>query len=170
MALDIVDIHEASALVRPESFWDGDQHTYIPSREVQYPASLRLHTQAVTDIDPITFEVIRYGLWNANAEHVRVIENLAVSPIAVEIRDFQPCILTETAELLYFGPCLQYMSGSLDVMVRYVMENRGERVADGDMWLCNDPIIGTAHQPDVGLMCPVFIDDELFCWVSNIVH
>ena len=38
------------------------------------------------------------------------------------------------------------------------------------MWLCNDPIIGTAHQPDVGLMCPVFIDGEVFCWVANICH
>jgi N-methylhydantoinase B len=173
MAIDIVEVPEVpdvADLKRPESFWDGDQHSYIPSREVKYPASLRLHTEAATDIDPITYEVVRYGLWNANAEHVRVIENLAVSPIAVEIRDFQPCILTETAELLYFGPCLQYMSGSLDTMTRYVMENRGERVADGDMWLCNDPIVGTAHQPDVGLMCPVFIDDELFCWVSNMLH
>jgi N-methylhydantoinase B len=170
MALDIAEEPPITALVRPESFWDGDQHAYIPSREVKYSPMLRLHTEAATDIDPITYEVVRYGLWNANAEHVRVIENLAVSPIAVEIRDFQPCILTETAELLYFGPCLQYMSGSLDTMVRYVMENRSERIADGDMWLCNDPIVGTAHQPDVGLMCPVFIDDELFCWVTNIVH
>ena len=38
------------------------------------------------------------------------------------------------------------------------------------MWLCNDPIIGTAHQPDVGLMCPVFVDGEVFCWVANISH
>jgi N-methylhydantoinase B len=170
MALDIVEVPPVTPLTRPEGFWDGDQHAYIPSREVKYSPKLRLHTAAATDIDPITYEVVRYGLWNANAEHVRVIENLAVSPIAVEIRDFQPCILTETAELLYFGPCLQYMSGSLDTMVRYVMETRSERIADGDMWLCNDPIVGTAHQPDVGLMCPVFIDDELFCWVTNIVH
>ena len=55
-------------------------------------------------------------------------------------------------------------------MTRYVLEHRGERVRDGDMWLCNDPIIGTAHQPDVGLMCPVFIDGEVFCWVANISH
>ena len=134
------------------------------------PEGLHLHREAAEDIDPITYEVIRHGLWNANAEHVRVIENLAVSPIAVEIRDFQPCILTEDAELLYFGPCLQYMAGMLDVQTRYVLEHRGERVRDGDMWLCNDPIIGTAHQPDVGLMCPVFIDGEVFCWVANICH
>ena len=38
-------------------------------------AALALWPEAraiATDIDPITYEVIRYGLWNANAEHVRV--------------------------------------------------------------------------------------------------
>jgi N-methylhydantoinase B len=155
---------------RPEDFWDGVTHAYIPPAEPRIPPSLRLHREAAEEVDPITYEVVRHGLWNANAEHVRVIENLAVSPIAVEIRDFQPCILTEDAELLYFGPCLQYMSGMLDIQTRFVLERRGERVRDGDMWLCNDPIVGTAHQPDVGLMCPVFVDDELFCWVANICH
>jgi N-methylhydantoinase B len=155
---------------RPSGFWDGTTHAFIPGSEVKVPDGLRLHREAAEDIDPITYEVIRHGLWNANAEHVRVIENLAVSPIAVEIRDFQPCILTEDAELLYFGPCLQYMAGMLDVQTRYVIEHRGQRVRDGDMWLLNDPIIGTAHQPDVGLMCPVFIDGEVFCWVANICH
>ena len=110
---------------RPEGFWDGVTHAYIPTTELKIPESLKLHSAAADDIDPITYEVVRYGLWNANAEHVRVIENLAVSPIAVEIRDFQPCIMSEKAELLYFGPCLQYMSGMLDVMTRYVMEHRG---------------------------------------------
>jgi N-methylhydantoinase B len=155
---------------RPPEFWDGVEHAFIPTGDVRVPDGLRLHRAFVRDIDPITYEVVRHGLWNANAEHVRVIENLAVSPITVEIRDFQPCILSEDAELLYFGPCLQYMSGMLDVMTRYVLEKRGQRIKDGDMWLCNDPIVGTAHQPDVGLMCPVFVDGELFCWVANIAH
>lgn len=155
---------------RPPEFWDGVDHAYNPTGPVTVPTGLALSREAATEIDPITYEVVRHGLWNANAEHVRVIENLAVSQITVEIRDFQPCILTEDAELLYFGPCLQYMSGMLDMMTRYILENRGERVRDGDMWLCNDPIIGTAHQPDVGLICPVFVGEELFCWVANIAH
>ena len=156
--------------VRPPEFWDGVDHAFNPTGPVKVPPNLKLSTEAETEIDPITYEVVRHGLWNANAEHVREIENLAVSQITVEIRDFQPCILTEDAELLYFGPCLQYMSGMLDMMTRYILEHRGERVRDGDMWLCNDPIIGTAHQPDVGLMCPVFVGEELFCWVANISH
>lgn len=172
MATDIARNQQAdiTETARPPGFWNGVEHAFIPGPQVHVPEPLRLHREAAEDIDPITYEVIRHGLWNANAEHVRVIENLAVSPIAVEIRDFQPCILTEDAELLYFGPCLQYMSGMLDLQTRFVLEHRGERVRDGDMWLCNDPIIGTAHQPDVGLMCPVFIDGEVFCWVANICH
>jgi N-methylhydantoinase B len=170
MAIDTRADETAAAGAHPPGFWDGVQHAYNPSGPARVPEGLRLHTGAADDIDPITYEVVRHGLWNANAEHVRVIENLAVSPIAVEIRDFQPCILTEDAELLYFGPCLQYMSGMLDLQTRFVLEHRGQRVRDGDMWLCNDPIVGTAHQPDVGLMCPVFIDGELFCWVANICH
>lgn len=167
---DIAPPAESGASLRPEGFWDGTTHAYIPGAELRVPDELRLHRDAAEEIDPITYEVVRHALWNANAEHVRVIENLAVSPIAVEIRDFQPCILTEDAELLYFGPCLQYMAGMLDMQTRYVIEHRGTRVRDGDMWLCNDPIIGTAHQPDVGLMCPVFVDGAVFCWVANICH
>jgi N-methylhydantoinase B len=154
----------------PAEFWDGVTHAYLPQRELVVPDGLVLSSEFVEEIDPITYEVVRHALWNTNGEHGRVIQNLAVSPIAVEIRDFQTCILTEDAELLYFGPYLQYMAGQLDMMVKFLIERRGHKVRDGDMWLCNDPIIGTAHQPDVCVMCPVFVDGELFCWVANVVH
>jgi N-methylhydantoinase B len=152
------------------SFWDGSTHAYLPGERLRVPEGLSLDDQATDDIDPVTYEVVRHALWNANGEHGRVIENLAVSPIAVEIRDFQTCILTHDGEILYFGPYLQYMSGQLDLMVKYLIEHRGARVTDGDMWLCNDPIVGTAHQPDVCLMQPVFVDGAVFCWVANVVH
>ncbi|GAC1392865.1 MAG: hypothetical protein NVSMB38_18020 [Ktedonobacteraceae bacterium] len=99
-----------------------------------------------------------------------IIENLAVSPITLETRDFQTAILAEDGEILFFGPYLQYMSGMLDVMARYILEHKGALVRDGDMWLQNDPWVGTAHQPDVGLLCPVFYEGQLFCWVTNCAH
>jgi N-methylhydantoinase B len=166
----VTAIDSAPPEVRDAAFWDGKTHAYLPGAELRIPAGLALNTARTDEIDPITYEVVRHGLWNANGEHAKVIENLAVSPIAVEIRDFQSCILTEDAQLLYFGPYLQYMAGQLDLMVKYVLEQRGDEVREGDMWLCNDPIIGTAHQPDVCLMCPVFHEGELFCWVANVCH
>ncbi len=73
---------------------------------------------------------------------------------------------------MFFGPHLQYMSGMMDLMVKWTLENRSDDpgIFDGDMFLQNDPWVGTAHQPDVGLLCPVFVDNQLFCWVANAMH
>ena len=38
------------------------------------------------------------------------------------------------------------------------------------MFLANDPWVGAAHQQDVMLICPVFWEGELFCWVTNCLH
>ena len=152
------------------AFWDGTAHAFIPGSELRVPEGLKLHTAADEDVDPITFEVVRHSLWNTNQEHGSVLANLAVSPIILETRDFQTAILAENGELLFFGPYLQYLGGFMDMVVHYIIEHHGERIAPGDMWLVNDPWIGTAHQPDVNVMCPVFVDDELFCWVANNAH
>ncbi len=152
------------------AFWDGIAHAFIPGSELRVPEGLKLHSAADDDVDPITFEVVRHSLWNTNQEHGTVLSNLAVSPILLETRDFQTAILSERGELLFFGPYLQYLGGFMDMVVHYIIEHHGDRVRPGDMWLVNDPWIGTAHQPDVNVMCPVFVDDELFCWVANNAH
>ena len=38
------------------------------------------------------------------------------------------------------------------------------------MFLANDPWVGAAHQMDVMLICPVFHEGELFCWITNCLH
>jgi N-methylhydantoinase B len=152
------------------AFWDGVNRAYIPAPTLRVPESLKLHTEGATDIDPITFEVIRHSLWNANEEHGSIIANLSVSPISLETRDFQTAIISESGEILFFGPYLQYLAGFMDMVVKFIIERRGEDIRPGDMWLVNDPWVGTAHQPDVNLMCPVFHGDQLFCWVANNVH
>ncbi|WP_141334702.1 hydantoinase B/oxoprolinase family protein [Paenibacillus sp. tmac-D7] len=153
-------------------FWDGVQRAYIPIDPLQVPPSVSLHSEYEEEIDPITYEVVRHNLWNVNLEQGKIVENLAVSPITLETRDFQTAIFTEDAEILFFGPYLQYFGGMLDVMIKYVIEKRGEEpgIHDGDVFLQNDPWVGTAHQPDVGIFAPVFWEGQIFCWVANCLH
>ncbi len=165
-----IDAPVAPSAVRPEGFWDGLEHAYIPPAERKIPPGLKLHTDAEVVTDPITFEVIRHNLWNLNQEHFKTIENLSVSTIMLECRDYQTAICTEDGELLFFGLGVQYFAGWMDYVIAYVMEKHGEDIAEGDMWMCNDPWIGTAHQPDVNLLCPVFVEGKLFCWVVNAAH
>jgi len=145
---------------------------YVPPRVLNISKKLRLHRKGKKNIDPVTFEVVRHALWNVNEEHGATIQRLSGSPVAMYALDLNPSILTEDAEFVYFGPYMQYMSGVTDTQVKWTLENRSDNpgIADGDMFLANDPWVGAAHQMDVMLLCPVFWKGELFCWVTNCLH
>jgi len=150
--------------------WDGVTRAYVPSDPLTVPSGLRLHRSAEESADPVSYEVIRHSLWNINQEHAAVLENLAVSTIVLETRDLSTAILTETGEILAFGSGVSDMAGWFDLVAKYLIEHKGERLAPGDIWLVNDPWIGAVHQPDVTLAAPLFHEGELFCWLVNAAH
>ncbi|NQV21857.1 MAG: hydantoinase B/oxoprolinase family protein, partial [Rhodospirillales bacterium] len=152
--------------------FDGVTEPYIPGPALNISPKLKLHRTWETDIDPVTYEVVRHNLWNINEEHGATIQRISGSPVAMYALDLNPTILTEDAEFVYFGPYMQYMSGVTDTQVKWILENRSDNpgIKDGDMFLANDPWVGAAHQMDVMLICPVFWEGELFCWVTNCLH
>lgn len=160
------------ALVKDGVTWDGVENPYIPGETLDIDPSLQLHTEADENIDPVTYEVLRYNLWNINEEHGLTIQKTSGSPIAIYAMDFNPSLLTENAEFIYYGPYMQYMSGVTDNQIKWTMENRSSNpgIGEGDMFLSNDPWVGAAHQQDVTVLCPVFWEGKLFCWVADVLH
>src|SRR5690348_6529659 len=152
--------------------WDGVARGYVPSDSLAIDPRLRLHAAGEADVDPVTFEVIRYALMNANVEHGQVLQRLCVSPVTMLTRDFQPSILTAPGELVFLGPYLQYFSNAQALTIRWILENRSADpgIGPGDMFLSNDPYVGTPHQPDTIVAAPVFAGGQLFCWVANVLH
>lgn len=152
--------------------FDGVNNPYVPPKELNISPKLKLHRDWDNSIDPVTYEVIRHNLWNINEEHGATIQRISGSPVAMFALDLNPSILTEDGEFVYFGPYMQYMSGVTDTQVKWIMEYRSENpeIRPGDMFLANDPWVGAAHQMDVMLICPVFHNDELFCWITNCLH
>ncbi len=152
--------------------FDAIKGGYIPPDKLHISPKLKLHKDISSKLDPITYEVIRHSLWNINEEHGATIQRLSGSPVAMYALDLNPSILTEEGEFVFFGPYMQYMSGVADTQVKWILENRSDNpgIRDGDMFLANDPWVGAAHQQDVMLICPVFHEDQLFCWVTNCLH
>jgi N-methylhydantoinase B len=152
--------------------FDGRNMGYVPPKTLTISPKLKLQRSAAARIDPITFEVIRHALWHVNEEHGATIQRVSGSPVAMYALDLNPSILTEDGEFVYFGPYMQYMSGVTDTQVKWILEFRSDNpgIRDGDMFLANDPWVGAAHQQDVMLICPVFWQGELFCWVTNCLH
>ena len=152
--------------------FDGVTNPYVPPAELNISDKLKLHSEFGSDLDPVTFEVVRHGMWNINEEHGGTIQRVSGSPIAMYALDLNPTIMTEDAEFVYVGPYMQYMSGVADTQVKWTLENRSENpgINDGDMFLANDPWVGAAHQQDVMLLCPVFWEGRLFAWITNCLH
>jgi N-methylhydantoinase B len=152
--------------------WDGVARGYVPPASLAIDPGLALHETGPAEVDPVTFEVIRYALLNANVEHGQTLQRLCVSPITMLTRDFQPSILTQHGELVFLGPYLQYFSNAQSLTIKWILENRSADpgIGSGDMFLSNDPYVGTPHQPDTIVAAPVFIAGQLFCWVANVLH
>ncbi len=165
-------VETTSTAARPEPYWDGVARSYIPPAELSIAPELKLHTGAADDIDPITYEVVRYSLMNTNLEHSELLQRLSVSQIVMLSRDCQASVLTETGDVVFVGPNLQYFSNSHELSIKWTLENRSADpgIGPGDMYISNDPFVGAPHQPDTGVMAPVFVGDELFCWVANSLH
>lgn len=127
---------------------------------------------ASSTVDPITFEVIRHNLWNINIEHGELLARASGSLIVAHGRDLNPCILTAEGEYVFVGPYVQILASAADMAVRWLLEHEDVvgGIHPGDMFLTNDPWIGATHQLDVTLLCPVFVGDQLFCWVANSLH
>ncbi len=158
--------------MRAAGFWDGVEHSYIPPGILSIDPSLKLHESAAGEIDPVTYEVIRYSLLNINLEHNALIEKLAVSQVIISGRDYQTAILTERGEVMFVGPGVQYFANSASLSIQYTLEHRSANpgIRPGDMFLANDVFVGAPHQPDTCIAAPVFVGDELFCWISNPLH
>ena len=137
-------------MTTPAIAWDGVARGYVPPARLSIDPGLALHERDSADVDPVTFEVIRYALLNANVEHGQTLQRLCVSPVTMLARDFQPSILTQDGELVFLGPYLQYFSNAQALTIKWILENRSAEpgIGPGDMFLSNDPYVGTPHQPD----------------------
>jgi N-methylhydantoinase B len=122
------------------------------------------------DLDAITYEVIKHRLWQINDEQGITIRAISTSTIVVEGNDFNVGLFTKNGDLAVAGPYVTSHVTTMDALIKNVIALVGDDVADGDMFLCNDPYMGALHQNDAAVVSPLFVDGELILWVGNVLH
>jgi len=151
--------------------FDGRTYPYVPPRRPPDEVLPLLHRDR-GDVDATTFEVLRHALWNLNLEHGSAIIRTSGSPVVVYAHDFNPVILDEAGDYVFFGPWLQYLVAATSPAVKWILEHRHPRpgIEPASMFVTNDPWIGATHQSDLTMLAPVFWDERVFCWVGNSLH
>jgi N-methylhydantoinase B len=124
------------------------------------------------ELDPITYEVIRSKFWDLNWDHQEAIRRTSGSVVVTMAFDFNTSLQTERGDGVVFGPGNVFFAGSADLVVQWTLEHRSGNVGinDGDVFIQDDPWVGTNHAMDTCIYRPVFVEGKLFAWVYNVVH
>jgi N-methylhydantoinase B len=144
------------------------------SRMIGETVPMHTVTQEQIDaVDPLTYEVIRHRLWSVTDEMGEALKRMSGSPIVTDANDFDFAISDELGQEVQVGLYNTMLVGAVDLAIYWTLRNRAENpgIAEGDMFLCNDPWVGGGlHQSDVIVYQPVFHDGKLFAWTSAICH
>jgi N-methylhydantoinase B len=125
----------------------------------------------VSDIDPVTLAVIQNGLQQVCNEMDLAFVRSAFSPVIAEGLDRSDGIYdAESGELIAQGELgLPIFVGTMQFSTRAVID-RAEDIADGDIFILNDPYMGGTHLMDVKFVKPFFYQGRHFAWLANTGH
>jgi N-methylhydantoinase B len=110
--------------------------------------------------DPARFEVVKNALYSAAEEMKIVLAKTAYSPLLKVAGDYSCGIFDARGNMVAQGPDLPIHLGSMPDAVRAVIA-AFPVVEPGDVYIHNDPYNGGSHLPDVNVVAPAFLRDQL---------
>jgi N-methylhydantoinase B len=125
----------------------------------------------MTPLDPFSYEILRHRLGAITVEGAIALQRVSGSPLATEAFDLNTALLSATGEVVFSGPYLLTGPIGQGLIVRWILEHRDlGPVESGDVFLCNDPYAGAAHQNCVTVVAPIHDLGELFAWAGATLH
>jgi N-methylhydantoinase B len=127
------------------------------------------------ELDPVTLAVIQNGLQQVCNEMDLAFVRAAFSPVISEALDRSDGIYhRDSGELIAQGELgLPVFVGTMQFSTQAVIERvKAERIplAEGDVFVVNDPYLGGTHLMDVKFVKPFFHQGRLWCWLANTGH
>lgn len=125
-------------------------------------------------IDAVTLAVLKGRLEQIVDEMDATLFHAAFNPIIAEAHDASHGLYgRETGETLIQGKSgLPIFVGVMAFAVKAVIDKaaRDGDLADGDVYVFNDPYDGGTHLSDFKLVRPFYRDGKLFCWLASVGH
>ena len=128
----------------------------------------------MSDMDTITLAVLKGRLEQIADEMDATLFRSAFNPIIAEAHDASHGLYhAETGETLVQGKSgLPIFVGAMAYATKAVIDKAkaDSNLADGDVYIFNDPYDGGTHLSDFKLIRPYFREGELFCWIASVGH
>jgi 5-oxoprolinase (ATP-hydrolysing) len=112
-------------------------------------------------VDPVMLEIFN-NLFMSIAEQMgATLANTAYSVNIKERLDFSCAVFDKQGQLIANAPHMPVHLGSMGDSVQTVIEEYGDAMQPGDVFVLNNPYHGGTHLPDVTVITPVFDDAPL---------
>jgi N-methylhydantoinase B len=106
--------------------------------------------------DPVRLEIFK-NLYQFIAEQMGIVlQNTAASVNIKERLDFSCAIFDRTGSLVANAPHIPVHLGSMSASVTSLIDDVGDEIKPGNVYLSNNPYNGGTHLPDVTAITPVF--------------
>ncbi|PMB52343.1 5-oxoprolinase [Fischerella thermalis CCMEE 5201] len=113
-----------------------------------------------TQSDPVRLEIFK-NLYQFIAEQMGIVlQNTAASVNIKERLDFSCAIFDASGLLVANAPHIPVHLGSMSESVRSLINDKGDTIKPGNVYLSNNPYNGGTHLPDVTAITPVFDEEE----------
>lgn len=155
---------------------DGDTARVDPYGGIELQVALEMLGKEDTDTagleqpDPITLAVVEHRLGSIALEMAEVMLRTSMSQILNSGRDFSTAILDADCQLVAQGEGIPVHISALPPAGQAVRDSCGEEMAEGDLFVLNDPYFGGSHLPDITIIAPIFYEDRLLFYAVNRAH
>ena len=128
--------------------------------------------QGLSELDPITAEVVRCAFDNIADEMAIVLLRTSGSPVLTEAKDFSAVLFDTTGRQVgTAGYVLAHLASSRIAIQEIIKLRMPDDLEPGDIFICNDPYtVGALHQGDVGIVMPIHDGKILIGWTFTNAH
>jgi N-methylhydantoinase B len=121
-------------------------------------------------MDPITFSIIRHRLFRVVEEAVITLKHVSGSAITNEGHDLMVSLYQADGSLLMGGVGFLHHLTSAAEACKAIIRRFGGQIAEGDMFLLNDPYTAALHTSDIYVVSPIHHAGKLVAWSACFVH
>lgn len=124
----------------------------------------------LTRLDTITLEIIRGKLIAVADEMGLVLARSSMSPVIYEVLDFACGVCDAKGQLIAQTNGITVFTGTFETQIKTVLAKFRGNIAEGDIFLMNNPFEGGTHLCDVCIMRPIFHSGELVAFGIALAH
>lgn len=128
-------------------------------------------SNAEVGIDAVTFEVLQNALASVVDNMALTVLRTAHSGVVKDAMDYSTALCDSDGNVLAQGLTIVLHLGSFPDAVKAVIDKFEGDTNPGDVFILNDPYLaGGIHLPDIYVIRPVFVGDEVQSYVGVVAH